>query len=105
MYRITFRGVKTERVAYGAPGVAPSIKRALEARGYTTEVGKEENPWQEDPSREEMVAVKGRLAKEQATGLLFLADTEEVMDTVWEAIHFYFPEAVSVPMETVKRPA
>lgn len=105
MQKVTFRGTESERSVYCMSGKGPSIKRALEARGYTADLGNEVNPWQEDPERSQMIAVTGRLIKGETQGLLYLVDSEEAMDAAWEAIHFYFPDADSNPMETLDRPA
>jgi hypothetical protein len=106
MRKITFKGTESERSIYCSPGTAPSIKRALEARGYTTDVGAEMNPWQEvGAEREQMIAVTGRLSKTESGGLLFLTDDEDSMDAAWEAIHLYFPDGRSDAMRKLDRPA
>jgi hypothetical protein len=105
MRKIIFKGTQSERVMYTTYGAAPSLKRALEARGYQAELASDEvDPWSEE-DRQSMIAVTGALATKANRHLLFMVDDEEAMDAVWEAVHLYYPDAISDAMQKIARPA
>ncbi len=105
MNKIAFKGTGNERVVYANPNVASSITRSLEARGYVVhQGGTVSNPWLDGAGADEMIAVKGRLAKADSKMLFLLAASEETANAVWEAIHLYYPDALSEPVEKLTRP-
>lgn len=106
MQKITFKGIESERAVYSRNSLSASIKRALEARGYTTHMDSiEVNPWQEIPEPDHMIAVQGKLTRDDENGLLFMVADEATMDDVWEAVLLFFPRAISSPMQVLNRPA
>lgn len=106
MRKITFKGSQSERAVYAPVGLAASIKRALEARGYATHMNSGEvSPWQEIEAPDHMIAVQGKLTRDEKDSLLFLVGDEATMDDVWEAIRVLFPRAITRPMQVLNRPA
>lgn len=106
MQKITFKGSDSDRAIYAPVGLAASIKRALEARGYVAHVDSiEVNPWREIEAPDRMIAVQGKLTRDGEVGLLFMVTDEATMDDVWEAIRVLFPRAITRPMQVLNRPA
>ncbi len=106
MREIKFKGTEVNRVLYTTNGNANSLVRALGARGYRAELTSGEvDPWRGMEDRQSMLAVTGTLGGSDIRTVLFMVDDEGTMDAAWEAIHLYYPDATSDPMQKIDRPA
>jgi hypothetical protein len=105
MNKITFLGTESVGVIYVNPSFATVIEHALGVRGYRVTKGDLVNPWLDGSGHTELIAVKGRLGKEESSALLFFTADDIAKEATWRAIRLSHPNATPSKVEKLNRPA